>query len=496
MWAGDTLEMKQYLYALMVFTSGLIYWSISFLFRRSVTETFIQPHTSNISVADTTGALFAKASNNLMWQQQQRRNATSLQSTETSAVGAARQQLEEEGMKRLGQDNTRSVAIDTGLQSLLIAAGDAEKAAPANPEANKAATSRISYGYHCTNYINLRAVGVFVPGGSLVQCRVAASNHAPCGSMPVQYSTVNLDCGCATDTCVLRTANSDWAIYDVVKESIIPSSASVGNGISGNYGFGRDDLGSRNDTLYTFNTVNGVTLRVQALVSLNGQIRIRLDASRYTSCFHASNNSTCIIKWYLQGPVILGGWVNATAVSIFPIFAPLDGAYRLHLILTEFESKASTVSTEIPLIEGDAPLVQILPSANTTGPFQLIKQHGQCKGDDIGMRAAARGLWVRRELLELHGITDQNAPMIPNERIAYNKCCTALFNSGVASTALCVKQDCVLCQKHAICHGCATRSLKQRCPSYWTQLRSINHLRSLLLALPVCAIFIETLRNI
>lgn len=76
-------------------------------------------------------------------------------------------------------------------------------------------------GMHCSNHINLRVAGLWTSGGSVADCgALAASAGAVSGGCEGiyfhfrdNYGDGNSDCGCATDSCVARTSDSNWRIY-------------------------------------------------------------------------------------------------------------------------------------------------------------------------------------------------------------------------------------------------------------------------------------------
>ncbi|CAE7239634.1 unnamed protein product [Symbiodinium natans] len=79
------------------------------------------------------------------------------------------------------------------------------------------AYARVADGKHCSNYVNLRVAGLWHKTGGLDGCRRLAMGEGTtaghCSGPYFQFAAGNQDCGCATDGCVERTTQANWAIY-------------------------------------------------------------------------------------------------------------------------------------------------------------------------------------------------------------------------------------------------------------------------------------------
>ena len=66
---------------------------------------------------------------------------------------------------------------------------------------------------HCSNHKNLRVYGVWDVGGSLLDCAQVVSEQSICIGDRFHYHSDCGDCGCSTDACDTRTADTNWDLY-------------------------------------------------------------------------------------------------------------------------------------------------------------------------------------------------------------------------------------------------------------------------------------------
>ena len=88
-----------------------------------------------------------------------------------------------------------------------------------------------SFKKHCSNYNNLRGLGLFPMGGTFEQCGLVAISRAgnECNGLFFQYRSSNGDCGCSTDGCEAKTNEEAWDIWKV-KNAKIPAMGQQASG--------------------------------------------------------------------------------------------------------------------------------------------------------------------------------------------------------------------------------------------------------------------------